>query len=84
LYVYPSLNVIEEEISMSFRTMMVIMGVMTALNIGVLAVNLSTRSQAAVGGMNAAALKADKDFSDAVKGIVEGCSVRDRLNISCQ
>ena len=49
----------------------------------ILAVNLSTRSQAAAGGMSAAQLKDDKDFKEAVQFIIQKCSVRDRLSINC-
>lgn len=68
---------------MSRRMLAVTIAALTAINLGALAINLSTRSHAAVGGMTAAALAADKDFSDAVKAIVQKCSVRDRLSVSC-
>jgi len=67
---------------MSVR-LVVLLVLMTALNVGILAVNLSTRSQAAVAGMSAAQLKDDKDFKEAVQFIIQKCSVWDRLSINC-
>ncbi len=50
---------------------------LTALNAGVLLVQLSAASKAAVAGMDAQALARDADFKRAVQEIVEAC----RINI---
>jgi hypothetical protein len=47
----------------------------TALNVTILAVNLSFPSKAAVAYMDYPALVADADFKKAVQAIVEACSV---------
>lgn len=60
------------------------LGVLTALNLGAAAVNLSTRADAKVAGMDAWDLKRDRDFQKAVSEIVEKCSIDGRtLKISC-
>jgi hypothetical protein len=47
----------------------------SALNLVVLAVNLSRPSRAAVGGMSYRSLARDRDFTRAVQSIVEACAV---------
>ena len=55
--------------------LLVIIPVATALNVVVLAVNLSLPSRAAVSGMDAKALAADADFRKAVQAIIVECKV---------
>ena len=47
----------------------------TALNIAILALNLSLTSRAAVSGVDYKALTSDEDFKKAVQTIIEGCRV---------
>lgn len=59
-------------------------GLLTFLNLGALAVNLATRVDAKVAGMDAWELRRDRDFQKAVSEIVEKCSIDGRtLKISC-
>jgi hypothetical protein len=56
----------------------------TALNMGMLILNSSLPSAAAVAGMDAKALSRDPDFRSAVQSVVEGCKVNvDLAKISC-
>lgn len=62
----------------------IVLGVLTVLNLGALAVNLATRVDAKVAGMDAWDLKRDRDFQKAVSEIVEKCAIDGRtLKISC-
>lgn len=57
---------------------------LTAVNAGVLILQLSGPSKAAVGGMNAQALTNDADFKRAVQDIVEACRVNvDIARVKC-
>jgi hypothetical protein len=56
--------------------------VLTALNLGALALNLSISARATVAGMTARELARDRDFRQAVENVVEDCSVTDQ-QISC-
>lgn len=59
-------------------------GLVTALNIGVLILNLSSSSIAGVGGMDRQALLNDADFVQAVKAVVQSCRVNaDTESIKC-
>lgn len=64
------------------RLMLFAIITMTAINLAVLAVNLSTSSQATVAGMDSFRLQMDYDFKTAVESIVEDCTV-DNDSISC-
>lgn len=56
----------------------------TALNMGILILNLSSSSMAAVAGMNYQSLSQDADFRRAVQSVVEGCKVNvDLAKITC-
>ena len=77
---------------MSGKISILVTCVVTALNVILSAVNVSTRSTAAVLGltqrgevarMDYDALRHDYDFRRAVEDIVEDCKVRDGGRISC-
>ncbi len=53
--------------------MLVLILVATALNVSILALNLTLPSRAAVAGMDYQALVTDSDFKRAVQTIVETC-----------
>jgi hypothetical protein len=56
----------------------------TALNMGILILNFSMPSAAAVAGMDAKGLSRDPDFRSAVQSIVEGCKGNiDLAKINC-
>ncbi len=57
------------------RISLTLMIALTVLNVAVLAIHLSTQSRAAVAGMDRRELKRDRDFSRAVKELVEECVV---------
>jgi hypothetical protein len=60
---------------MSRRGMIAILGLLVALNVIALAVNVSLPSRAAVGGMSYQDLMRDPDFTRAVKSIAQECKV---------
>jgi predicted ATPase len=60
---------------MSRKTAMVLMGLLTALNVGIVVVNTSMPSRAAVGGMTYQDLTNDADFVRAVKAVASTCKV---------
>jgi hypothetical protein len=61
-----------------------LLGLLTAFNLGVLLINASPPSRAAVAGMNARQLVKDPDFTRAVKTVVERCKVNlDLAKLSC-
>ena len=65
-------------------TILLIGCLLTALNAGVLILQLSGSSKAAVGGMNAHALSSDADFKRAVQDIIEACRVNvDIAKVKC-
>jgi acyl-CoA reductase-like NAD-dependent aldehyde dehydrogenase len=69
---------------MSRKTALLLMFVLTAFNVGMIMVDISKPSQAAVGGKSYQALMHDADFARAVKAIVTGCKVNvDVANITC-
>jgi hypothetical protein len=69
--------------AMSAKISLVIaVSVLTILNIGILAINLSVRAKADVAGMDWRALAHDRDFKKAVQNIVDSCTV-DGESISC-
>jgi hypothetical protein len=63
---------------------MLMMVALTALNLIVFGLNLSTRSSAAVGGKNENALVADQDFDRAVLRVVEKYCIADGGVIYCK
>ena len=64
--------------SPKITAMFVVVGLLTALNIGVLVMSISVPSKAANGLVN------DPDFARAVKSIVEKCTVNvDIAKIKC-
>jgi hypothetical protein len=70
---------------MSRSTMIATLSVVSALNLIVLAVNLSLPSRAAVGGLTYQDLVGSNDFTRAVKSIVESCAVNlDIARLKCQ
>ena len=65
-------------------TILLIGCLLTAINAGVLILQLSGSSKAAVGGMNAQALASDSDFKRAVQDIIEACRVNvDIAKVKC-
>jgi len=60
---------------MSRREIFVILSLLSALNVIVLAINVSLPSKAAVGGMSYQDLMRDPDFTRAVKSIAQECKV---------
>jgi predicted ATPase len=60
---------------MSRKTAMVLMCLLTALNVGVVVVNTSIPSRAALGGMTYEDLVNDPDFVRAVKAVASTCKV---------
>jgi hypothetical protein len=60
---------------MSRKTAMVLMCLLTALNVGVVVLNTSIPSRAALGGMTYQDLVNDPDFTRAVKTIAATCKV---------
>ena len=59
----------------TFRIVLVLLCLLSALNASVLIVNLSQPSRAAVGGMSYQELVRDPDFTRAVKSIAQNCNV---------
>ncbi|MEJ2375873.1 MAG: hypothetical protein P8Y53_06575 [Pseudolabrys sp.] len=69
---------------MSRKTAFVLLGLLTAANAVALAVNLSTQARAAIASMSYKQLLHDKDFTRAVKSVVEGCKLNvDLGKLSC-
>ena len=65
-------------------TILLIGCLLTAINAGVLILQLSGSSKAAVAGMNAQALASDADFKRAVQDVVEACRVNvDIAKVKC-
>jgi hypothetical protein len=65
-------------------TILLIGCLLTAINAGVLILQLSGSSKAAVAGMNAQSLAGDADFKRAVQDIVEACRVNvDIAKVKC-
>jgi hypothetical protein len=65
-------------------TILVIGVLLTALNTGILVLQLSLPSKAAVAGMNHQALAGDTDFKRAVQLVVEACKVNvDLAKLQC-
>lgn len=61
-----------------------ILGLISALNLAALAVNLSLPSRAAVAGMNYRDLTNDPEFTRAVQSIVQSCKVNvDTAKLKC-
>jgi hypothetical protein len=60
---------------MSRKTAMVLMCLLTALNVGVVILNTSIPSRAALGGMTYQDLVNDPDFTRAVKAVASTCKV---------
>jgi hypothetical protein len=65
-------------------TILVIGALLTALNTGILVLQHSLPSKAAVAGMNHQALSGDADFKRAVQSVVEACRVNvDIAKVQC-
>ena len=65
-------------------TILLVGCLLTAINAGVLILQLSGSSKAAVAGMNAQSLASDADFKRAVQEIVEACRVNvDIARVKC-
>lgn len=65
-------------------TILLIGCLLTAINAGVLILQLSGSSKAAVAGMNAQSLASDADFKRAVQDVVEACRVNvDIAKVKC-
>ena len=65
-------------------TILVVGVLLTALNAGILVLQLSLPSKAAVAGMNHQALSGDTDFKRAVQSVVEACRVNvDLAKVQC-
>jgi len=60
-------------------TALALLGLLTALNVGMLLFNTAQPSRAAVAGMKSADLLKDADFTKAVKAIVGKCKVNVEL-----
>jgi len=75
------------EISMSPKTrtaLVLLVGVLTALNVSSLILNFSQPSRAAVAGMSYQDLVRDPDFMRAVQSIVQACKVNvDLAKLMC-
>jgi hypothetical protein len=66
------------------RFSMTLLGLLSALNVIALVLNLSQVSRAAVGGMSYQDLLRDPDFTRAVKSIAEQCMVNvDIARLKC-
>ena len=66
------------------RFLMPLLGLLSALNVIALVLNLSQVSRAAVGGMSYQDLLRDPDFTRAVKSIAERCTVNvDIARLKC-
>jgi hypothetical protein len=60
-------------------TALTFLGLLTALNVGILLFNTAQPSRAAVGGMRAQDLLKDPDFTNAVKAVAGKCKVNIEL-----
>jgi hypothetical protein len=70
--------------SPKITAMFAVVGLLTALNIGVLVISISVPSKAANAGLGSAKLVNDPDFARAVKSIVENCTVNvDLAKVKC-
>ena len=67
---------------MKARILLTVMCAMTAINVGILFLNMSTSSHARIAGKDYMDLKYDYDFKKAVEDIVEDCKV-DGEDIRC-
>jgi len=66
------------------RFLMPLLGLLSALNVIALVLNLSQVSRAAVGGMSYQDLLRDPDFTRAIKSIAERCTVNvDIARLKC-
>jgi hypothetical protein len=75
---------VPEEAGMTQKAAFALLGLLTAINIVALVINASPPSRAAVAGMNYQLLVKDRDFSRAVKVVVESCKVNvDLGKLSC-
>jgi hypothetical protein len=69
---------------MSRKTALVLMCLLTALNVGIVMLNTSMPSRAAIGGMTYQELVNDPDFVRAVKVVVSTCNVNvDVATLKC-
>jgi hypothetical protein len=69
---------------MSRRTLLVLVCLATTLNVGILILNLSSKSVASIAGLDQQTLTKDPDFVGAVRAIVEACSVNvDIAKVKC-
>lgn len=65
-------------------TALAILGLLTALNVGILLFNTAQPSRAAVAGMKTQDLLKDADFTAAVKAIASKCKVNvDLAKLTC-
>ena len=72
------------EVDVSRRMLLVFICLATALNVGILVLNLSSKSAADVAGLDQQGLLKDSDFVGAVRAIVEACSVNvDTAKVKC-
>jgi hypothetical protein len=72
-------RLVDKEPKMSRTVVAIVLCLLLAINIGMLALNLSRPSQAAVAGLKAKELDADPDFVIAVKAIVGKCTLNINL-----
>jgi len=64
--------------------LLVLVCLATTINVGILILNLSSKSVADVAGLDKKALTKDPDFVGAVRAIVEACSVNvDIAKVRC-
>lgn len=69
---------------MSLKAATTLVGLLLALDLAVMAFDLSSPSRAAVAGMKSRQLEADPDFVRAVRSIVERCKVNvDLARVEC-
>ena len=65
-------------------TALTVLGLLTALNVGILLFNTAQPSRAAVGGMKVQDLLKDRDFTSAVQAIANKCRVNiDLAKLMC-
>jgi hypothetical protein len=69
---------------MSLKVAAVVVGLLLALNLIVMTLELASPSRAAIAGMKSRQLEADPDFVRAVRSIVEHCKVNvDLARVEC-
>ena len=69
---------------MSRKIAFVLLGLLTACNVVALVANMALPARAAVAGMTYQQLLKDRDFTHAVKSVVEACKVNvDLAKLSC-